>query len=382
MTAWPGLARLTMDALQQRDRFLVAGCALFGAAFIAAGNLAADVAAGGRGSARERADVNPRRRASARRCWRPSAAIAICSRRCWRRTAAASNSPIAPMRRRCGCTSGARTAGSGRSSTGRSIEDRIGRTYREDRATLLPIEWFARGRLVSLADEREPLLLLGADALGRDILSRLIYGAQLSLGVVLAGVLGALAIGGLAGAIAGSLGGATDSILMLIADFLLVLPGAYLVLVLRSLLPAGPLDRRSVWADGGALRDRGLAAHRARRARDRPDRAPARLRGGGARDRRRPVPARAPSAAGGVRVSRRRDRAADSGAARRRSDAVVSRSGLSGAARRAGARCCRKPPTSASSTKRPGCSRRPARCSSSSSAFSSLAKRNTAGTGH
>ena len=101
----------------------------------------------------------------------------------------------------------------------------------------MPIAWFSHGRLVSLADEREPLLLLGADALGRDILSRLLYGAQLSIGVVLAGVFGALAIGGLAGAIAGSLGGPADSILMLIADFLLVLPGAYLVLVLRSLLP-------------------------------------------------------------------------------------------------------------------------------------------------
>ena len=118
-----------------------------------------------------------------------------------------------------------------------AIEDRIGRTYREDRAALMPIAWFSHGRLVSLADAREPLLLLGADALGRDILSRLLYGAQLSIGVVLAGVFGALAIGGLAGAIAGSLGGPADSILMLIADFLLVLPGAYLVLVLRSLLP-------------------------------------------------------------------------------------------------------------------------------------------------
>ena len=43
VTAFPGLARLTMDALEQRDRFLVAGCALFAAAFIAAGNLAADL---------------------------------------------------------------------------------------------------------------------------------------------------------------------------------------------------------------------------------------------------------------------------------------------------------------------------------------------------
>ncbi len=43
MTAWPGLGRLTYDALTNRDLFLVAGCALAGATFIAAGNLVADV---------------------------------------------------------------------------------------------------------------------------------------------------------------------------------------------------------------------------------------------------------------------------------------------------------------------------------------------------
>ncbi len=82
-----------------------------------------------------------------------------------------------------------------------------------------------------------PLLLLGADALGRDIFSRLLYGAGLSLGVTLAGVAGALAIGALVGALAGSAGGLTESTLMLVADFIVVLPGAYLVLVLRGLLP-------------------------------------------------------------------------------------------------------------------------------------------------
>ena len=43
VTAWPGLGRLMYDALMGRDLFLVAGCALAGAMFLAAGNLAADI---------------------------------------------------------------------------------------------------------------------------------------------------------------------------------------------------------------------------------------------------------------------------------------------------------------------------------------------------
>ena len=44
VTNWPGLGRLMYDALMGRDVFLVAGCALLGAMFLAAGNLIADLA--------------------------------------------------------------------------------------------------------------------------------------------------------------------------------------------------------------------------------------------------------------------------------------------------------------------------------------------------
>jgi peptide/nickel transport system permease protein len=44
VTSWPGLGRLTYDALVHRDLFLVSGCALAGAILIAAGNFAADAA--------------------------------------------------------------------------------------------------------------------------------------------------------------------------------------------------------------------------------------------------------------------------------------------------------------------------------------------------
>jgi peptide/nickel transport system permease protein len=43
MTAWPGLGRLMFDALTSRDLYLVAGCALAGAAMVAVGNLLADL---------------------------------------------------------------------------------------------------------------------------------------------------------------------------------------------------------------------------------------------------------------------------------------------------------------------------------------------------
>ena len=117
------------------------------------------------------------------------------------------------------------------------LEDRLSRRYREDTSAPLTLLWFRDGRLVSTSDSREPVLILGGDALGRDVLSRLLYGAPLSLGVTAAGVLGALLIGAIIGGFAGTMGGRSDRLLMWIADWLLALPGAYLVLVLRGALP-------------------------------------------------------------------------------------------------------------------------------------------------
>jgi len=117
------------------------------------------------------------------------------------------------------------------------LDDRILRTYSEDRSRAQPLRWFQHGRVVSIDERDGPLLLLGADELGRDVFSRLLHGAALSLGVAGCGTMGALIIGVFVGGLAGSRGGWLDRSLMLVADFILVLPGAYVILVLRGLLP-------------------------------------------------------------------------------------------------------------------------------------------------
>lgn len=131
------------------------------------------------------------------------------------------------------------------------LEDRLMRRYREDRTVAVPLAWLANGRLVSLPAGQGPLLLLGGDALGRDLFARLLHGSRWSLGVALAGVLGALAVGALVGGLAGSIGGRADTLLMLVADFLLVLPGAYLVLVLRGVLPLVLSSGQVFWLMAG-----------------------------------------------------------------------------------------------------------------------------------
>lgn len=109
------------------------------------------------------------------------------------------------------------------------LADRLEQRFEPDRSRSVPLPWFG--------ESDTPVFLLGADDFGRDVLSRLLYGARTSIGLALVATVGAVLIGGLAGAWAGYRGGWVDESIMRVADFVLVLPVLYVVVVLRAVLP-------------------------------------------------------------------------------------------------------------------------------------------------
>lgn len=77
---------------------------------------------------------------------------------------------------------------------------------------------------------------MGTDQLGRDVLSRLLYGAQISLKIAVVVVAITLAIGTAVGVVAGYAGGWVDEALMRMVDILLAFPGILLALVIAGIL--------------------------------------------------------------------------------------------------------------------------------------------------
>jgi peptide/nickel transport system permease protein len=117
------------------------------------------------------------------------------------------------------------------------LVSRLERRYEEDRTRPVPLRWFTGGRLVSVDEGTGPLLVFGADAFGRDILSRLLHGARTTLAVAAIATAVAILIGSLIGGISGYAGGAVDELLSRTSDFVLVLPAIYVALALRAVMP-------------------------------------------------------------------------------------------------------------------------------------------------
>jgi peptide/nickel transport system permease protein len=78
--------------------------------------------------------------------------------------------------------------------------------------------------------------LLGTDHLGRDLLSRIIFGARVELGVAVPAVSAALVLGLLLGVTAGYLGGRVDNVLIVVMDSIQAFPAVVLALTVLALL--------------------------------------------------------------------------------------------------------------------------------------------------
>jgi peptide/nickel transport system permease protein len=110
-------------------------------------------------------------------------------------------------------------------------------------ATALTVAWWVPHDPVAIVDER---LLgpswahpFGTDALGRDVFSRMLYGARASMPVAAVVIASALLIGGVVGAISGYFAGWVDAVLMRITDMVMAFPPILLAMVIAATLGVG-----------------------------------------------------------------------------------------------------------------------------------------------
>ncbi len=124
------------------------------------------------------------------------------------------------------------------------------RVFETDETTVTPIVFFPRGaeydlfgfiptdrHLFGPADPDQPMFLTGADRLGRDMFSRTLIGAQVSLSVGLVGVAASLVLGLIFGGLSGYYGGATDTLIQRVIEFLQSIPSIPLWIGLAAALP-------------------------------------------------------------------------------------------------------------------------------------------------
>jgi len=125
--------------------------------------------------------------------------------------------------------------------------------YTEDMETIYPIRFLVRGSPykwwgmwegnlhlfgLDVPHAEQGVFLLGADRMGRDLFTRLCYGARLSLSIGLVGVLMSLFIGILLGGFSGYYGGPIDTAIQRVIEFLRTIPQIPLWMALSAAVPA------------------------------------------------------------------------------------------------------------------------------------------------
>ncbi len=130
--------------------------------------------------------------------------------------------------------------------------DTLANVYTEETDTVYPIKLFVKGTPYKLWDvfesdvhlfgldapqEEQVVMFFGADRLGRDMLSRVIYGARISLSIGLVGVFVSLILGILIGGISGYFGGAVDNFIQRTIEFVRSIPTIPLWMGLSAALP-------------------------------------------------------------------------------------------------------------------------------------------------
>ena len=97
----------------------------------------------------------------------------------------------------------------------------------------------------SLLHQFEPMSRshwFGTDELGRDVLTRIAYGARVSLGVAFTAVLAAILLGTLVGSSAGYYGRWVETVLMRFVDVMLSIPAIILLILISALFHVGPVQ--------------------------------------------------------------------------------------------------------------------------------------------